>query len=79
MQADAQRAVRDEAEQGFREPTAEEAAALAPPSSDSTGTAVALAGGGAALKADATSLEFVKVTVGKDGVGRHARRKGGPP
>jgi hypothetical protein len=79
MQADAQRAVRDEAEQGFREPTAQEAAALARPSSDSTGTAVALAGGGAALKADATSLEFVKVTVGKDGAvvthdGKGARR-----
>jgi hypothetical protein len=79
MQADTQRAVRDEAERGFREPTAEEAAALAGPASDSAGTEVALPGGGSALKADAASLEFVKVAVGKDGVvvthdGKGARR-----
>jgi len=79
LQADAQRAVRDEAEKGFREPTAEEAAALAGPASEAAGTAVALPGGGAALKADAASLEFVKVSVGKDGTvvthdGKGARR-----
>jgi hypothetical protein len=79
LQTNAQRAVRDDAEQGFREPTAEEAAALARPTSDATGSAVALAGGGAALKADAASLEFVKVTLGQDGTvvthdGKGARR-----
>lgn len=67
LQTNAQRAVRDDAERGFREPTAEEAATLARPTSDATGSAVALAGGGAALKADAASLEFVKVTLGRDG------------
>jgi hypothetical protein len=79
LQADTQRAVRDEVEQGFREPTPEEAAALARPASDASGAEVALAGGGAALKADAASLEFVKVSVGKDGTivthdGKGARR-----
>jgi hypothetical protein len=79
VQADAQRAVRDEAENLFREPTAEEAAALAGPRADGTGTEAALPGGGAALKADVSSLEFLKATVGKDGTvvthdGKGARR-----
>lgn len=79
LQADAQRAVRDEAEQAFREPTAAEAAALAGSSSEGAGAMVSLPGGGAALKADAASLEFVKATVGKDGTvithdGKGARR-----
>ncbi len=77
LQADAQRAVRDQAEQAFREPTAAEAAALAGPRTESTAATVALPGGGVALKADATNVEFVKATVGKDGVVVTHEGKGG--
>lgn len=67
VRGDVQRAVRDGAEQAFREPTAAEAAALGTrPAPAETGE-VPLAGGGAALKADFSSLEFVKATVGSDG------------
>lgn len=63
----AQRAVRDEAERGFREPTAAEAAALALGAPQSLDVEVALSGSGMALKTDVSSLEFVKGTVEKDG------------
>lgn len=79
LHADAQRAVRDTAEQAFREPTAADAAALAGPRGEASATAVALPGGGVALKADVANVEFVKATVGKDGTvvthdGKGARR-----
>ena len=79
LQADAQRAVRDEAEQAFREPTAGEAAALAGPPSEATAAEATLANGGAALKADASSLSFVRATVANGGTvvthdGKGARR-----
>jgi hypothetical protein len=63
LQADGQRAVRDEVEQAFREPTAGEAAALAGPPSEATAAEVTLTNGGAALKADASSVSFVRAAV----------------
>ena len=63
LQADAQRAVRDEAEQAFREPTAGEAAELAGPPPEATAAEVPLANGGALLKTDASSLVFVRASV----------------
>ena len=79
LHADAQRAVRDEAERAFREPTAGEAAALAGPPPEATAAEVMLANGGAALKADASSLVFVRASVANGGTvvtheGKGARR-----
>jgi hypothetical protein len=67
LQVEAQRAVRDEAEQAFREPTAEEAAAIGGSPQSATSTEVTFANGGAALKADASSLNVVRATVGPNG------------
>lgn len=67
VQGDAQRTVRDDADGVFREPTAEEAAVLARPAAADASVAVTLGNGGQALKADASSVEFVKATVGSDG------------
>lgn len=66
LQADAQRAVRDGAE-GFREPTAAEAAALALPAVEGQAVEVALPNGGVALKADASSLSLVTASVDAKG------------
>lgn len=67
LQADAQRAMRDDAEQAFREPTAAEAAALTGAPREATSLEVPLAGGGAALRSDASSVNVVRATVGPDG------------
>lgn len=78
LQGEAQRAVRDDAERAFREPTAAEAAALAQRPT-TTGTPVHLANGGTALRAEGENIEFVTATIG-DGAtvithdGKGARR-----
>jgi len=63
----AQRAVLDAEEALFREPTAEEARALAPAAAPQTAVQVALPGGGAALKADASSVSLLTATVDESG------------
>lgn len=80
VRADAQRAVHDEAEQAFREPTDAEAAALALRAPEATGVSVPLANGGAAFRAEPAHLDFLKVTIGADGAvvghdGKGARRE----
>ena len=71
--------MRDGDEQAFREPTADEAAVLAAGRRDLSAEVVSVGRGGVALKANASSLEFVKATVDAAGVvvstdGKGARR-----
>ncbi len=81
MQADAQRAVRDEAEQGFREPTAEEAAALAGPASDSAPAPRSPSPGGGVGAQGRRREPRVREgrTVGKDGAVVTHDGEGGAP
>lgn len=77
LQADAQRAVRDDAEGGYREPTAAEADVLASPATDSAQVEVALPRGGAALKADASSLTYATLSVERAFTTAAPKQKGG--
>jgi hypothetical protein len=76
LQGDAQRAVRDDAEQGYREPTAEEAAALASRSANASGSEVVLANGAVARRSELANVEFLKATAGDGGVTLSHDQKG---
>ncbi len=72
-------AVIDQAEQGRRAPTAEEAAALAPAASPAASPAVrSVTGGGKALHADQASLEYLVATVDTDGAVKTAHQTSAP-
>jgi hypothetical protein len=60
-------AVHDQAEGAMRQPTAAESAALAPTAVAGAERIVALPGGGAALRADPSSLSFLVVETQGDG------------
>lgn len=63
----AQRAVFDAQERAFREPTADEARALAPAAADTAPVEVVLPSGGAAIKADASSVSLLTATIDQHG------------
>jgi hypothetical protein len=63
----AQIAVRDDAEQAMRAPTPDEAAALALPVASAEPQAIAVSGGGIAIRTDGSHMSFVHAYRGKDG------------
>lgn len=65
--AAAQIAVRDDAEQAMRAPTAAEAAALGGPGGGGAEVIRSIAGGGTALKADPSHSSFSMAVVNSDG------------
>jgi hypothetical protein len=60
-------AVYDSAENAMRQPTAAEAAALAPKASNTAPRLVTLPSGGLALRQDASNIEYLIVDIGADG------------